>query len=1027
MDVAAFRHLLHGVSQRDESVRVHSEAEINRLANDDFVLFVQLNLANILEQPDHTAPVSISLLERVSDSAALFSTFDFFKGIWETILMTFRVAYRSSSLSLSHKFDLSSIVARLCVSYAKRSGTAELVSSIFAFFSESADLEPFFLKVLADVLFASGHTAGFSPEMITCVALVAPLHPDSVVPHVQLFFEAARTFPENSELQKAWPGLLAAIPPTALQATIRTIDAFLCDSAAFFLPQIGFLIEFLSSIGASASLDNVTRNLAMFCLPSLAASLPVIFESEDSLKVIEMLIGVATEFTEELPWDSDPNDSSPSRTALEALSQIASISSVQWWRGRVLVSALFDVQPRWQVVRACLCAMTELLQDVWDFWRQRSRSEYDAFLKSFSRLLTEAPQAPIRHAAWRFCAASGRHWDSLDSEAALTLLVHAGRWALSTELDQRVRAAAATALSAICCGMRENSRTLTPLENIILELQALAAEFIPVWPELARDLGFAIAGCQRVLRDCAGARVFLAALQHQVSALPVLSLPLIWFEAYAMHYRRTEKGPVSVERIAGFFHFAWVLLEHCETANEIEYCRQAIEMLAERLAPHLPALYLPRFVDPVFVLASGEIRVEQFSRFDALLVVRGLYDEIPSVTPGVRHFVLASEVKSVNFGLATLTHFASGMGFHFLPCAERAAALVAHWLSAPFRIPSVQRYSFALLTALIRITKFPGHLIELAAHIFEVHPTTEAVISGMHDVVIAYSGLAGRDPMVFAPLIARCGVEMVRAHDTGAANRAAEIAAWGTLAGSIAELYAEAAEAAIADGVLDVVRPLLESLESAEAAVLFLRPFYARGGPAFPGFYEFVNAMLHVASAVPSAAFTCFDSFHSIAETWSFAPDAVAAVLEFFDTYSVLLADETSDDENMFAAASALAVMIDKFPDQFGENINDAIVIWACLLTISMSDINAVKNMITFTLRLIERNCDIVFDARVACRWFPFIVRAFQYEAIRLSDQYEAFRQFLDECDQERAERLIEILIDEVPPEQRTLFRDAMF
>jgi hypothetical protein len=328
---------------------------------------------------------------------------------------------------------------------------------------------------------------------------------------------------------------------------------------------------------------------------------------------------------------------------------------------------------------------------------------------------------------------------------------------------------------------------------------------------------------------------------------------------------------------------------------------------------------------------------------------------------------------------------------------------------------------------LIRTAEFPGHLIELAAHVFDVHPTTEAAITGMHYVVIAYSRRAGGDPMLFAPLIARCGVEMVRMHEARAANRATEIAAWGTLAGSIAELYAEAAEAAVAAGVLDVVRPLLGSLEAAEAAVLFLRPFYARGGPAFPGFYEFVDALLHVAIAVPSAAFTCFDSFHSIAETWSFPPDAADAVLVLFDAYGGPLVDETPDDESMFAAAFALAAMIDKFPDQFGENIDYAILVWAYLLAISMGDINAVLNTIAFTLRLIERNCDIVFDADVACRWFPFIVRAFQYETIRLSDQREAFRQFLDACNQERAERLFEVLRDDVPPEQRTLFCNTMF
>jgi hypothetical protein len=89
------------------------------------------------------------------------------------------------------------------------------------------------------------------------------------------------------------------------------------------------------------------------------------------------------------------------------------------------------------------------------------------------------------------------------------------------------------------------------------------------------------------------------------------------------------------------------------------------------LGPNLPQDLRERMFPVVFELATKELTVHPLTKFHVSLGSKGMYEKVPSGTPGVTQYVLKSDISDIAFGLRLLTSLTIALHAGFLEVAER--------------------------------------------------------------------------------------------------------------------------------------------------------------------------------------------------------------------------------------------------------------------------------------------------------------------------------------------------------------------
>jgi hypothetical protein len=179
----------------------------------------------------------------------------------------------------------------------------------------------------------------------------------------------------------------------------------------------------------------------------------------------------------------------------------------------------------------------------------------------------------------------------------------------------------------------------------------------------------------------------------QSDGIPVLRINSIWATSLALKAIQTRRGgcaddllpPVAPQMLSD----AWQLLPNCPNYALATHCQDAIHALIGLLGTNLPQDLREKMFPLVFELATKELTVQALTKFDVSLGSKGMYEKVPSGTPGISQYVLKSDISDVAFGLNLLTSLTTALRAEFLEVAERAIPIVSQLLTSHLRVKDI--------------------------------------------------------------------------------------------------------------------------------------------------------------------------------------------------------------------------------------------------------------------------------------------------------------------------------------------------
>ena len=287
--------------------------------------YLNLLISSIAQYSNKKNPqAAITLLYHEIKSSQALSTPEIAHMVLQNFTSIITKVLNDENILDNFKMMAATILAYLHVYIYQENRNVLIPEFILTTYSQSPQIRRYLLHCTFEISVLDPNMGGFSIEDLMTLMLSDLNDLSLYLPRIHLFFAVAINFPELEHLHQLFPDLLSKCPPNYIFDLLKALSDFAERNAYFFKPHLDPLVMKLCEIALNSNADEQLRNIAIISLGSIAKGGPDMCLSSKLYyqSVFNILFNVATEITDDDPWEYDANNISTYQIAIDTFGVI---------------------------------------------------------------------------------------------------------------------------------------------------------------------------------------------------------------------------------------------------------------------------------------------------------------------------------------------------------------------------------------------------------------------------------------------------------------------------------------------------------------------------------------------------------------------------------------------------------------------------------------------------------------------------------------------------------------------------------